>query len=226
MTRTPDRSRALDALATAMTPPVQAVQDALPEAPLTSPALAALASTLDAMHGRMVLLHPGTPSSFAELRTLSYAAALARAASVHGYPRPALELLGAQAGAIPNARTSDPVTAKRAGEEAHLTPRATNHLGRLLVAIWQLGDATSEQAAAMAGIPLTAEYAKRVSVLERLGYVRPWYDGAGDLVVRKGRAGRERQVYVCTDDGRVFAARLVEEVALETYRAERGPSTD
>lgn len=204
------RPRALAALREAMADGV--VYRALDAAPSSDrrPSSAALWS----IHERLAVLysravHGGVVVEGSVSDVLLAASHLALAAAQHGYPRPALEALGAQASAVPNARTSDPVTSKRAGDEAHVTPTATNHLGRLLVALLELGNGTSEDAATHAGIPLTAEYAKRVSVLERLGYVRPMTDEVtGAVVTRKGRAGRDRQVYHLTDDGYTYALAL------------------
>lgn len=208
--------------------PTRARQDAFAVEALTSrPALAALADRLEAAHADLLLggqndAHRSSVGLRA-LEDIRRAADLARAAAVHGYPRPALEALGSEADRLPTARTADPVTSHDARP-----PQATrrNHLGKLLVGFFAYelseryawGDdvtddddvdvtLTSEELAARVGL-LHAEYAKRCSDLKALGYIRVAKDANGHDRTRRGAAGPQRLVFELTADGRRKAEEL------------------
>lgn len=202
--------------------PTRARQDAIAVEALTSrPALEALADRLEAAHAAAMLEVPQDAAWAFRTADLRATADLARAAAVHGYPRPALEALGSEADRLPTARTADPVTSHDARP-----PQATrrNHLGKLLVGFLMYERAqsrehpawdddgvdetlTSEELAARVGL-LHAEYAKRCSDLKALGYIRVAQDSNGHDRTRRGAAGPQRLVFELTADGRRKAEEL------------------
>lgn len=133
----------------------------------------------------------------------------------------------------PAARTADPSTSHAAAASVTGTPTARNHMGRLLLAFlrderaseaqergdeaagvpddvrpqYSRGALTSEEAAAMTlPRPLTgAEFAKRCSDLQALGYLQVAKDADGHERTRQGRSGRQRLVFELTPAGRALA---------------------
>jgi hypothetical protein len=209
--------------------PQRIAQDAIAvEALTTRPQLEALAQRLEEAHAALML---GERSLYRDAHEdIRRAADVVRAAAVHGYPRPALEQLGARAEGTPTARSADPATSHDAGASVSGTPTRRNHLGRMLVGflvferhVQLMQDAqnahgsnvgapydhtlTSEELAHRVGLE-HAEYAKRMSDLTALGYVRVALDDDGHERTRRGASGRQRLVFELTDDGRRLAAEL------------------
>lgn len=118
----------------------------------------------------------------------------------------------------PAARTSDPSTSHQAAAGVTGTPTARNHMGRLLLAFLRLEriaaaeteymdvTLTSEEAARTAIPSLErAEFAKRCSDLQALGYLQVARDVDGHERTRQGRSGRQRLVFELTPAGRALA---------------------
>lgn len=217
--------------------PQRIAQDALAvEEVTTRPMLDALAERLEHTHAGLLLggqsVERRSHVGLSALEDIRRAATLARDAARYGYPRPALEQLGAQAGHLPAARSTDPTTARDSGERTRSTPSARNHLGKLLVGLLMYeheevrreretsidegrdldmdrvdGALTSEEVAHRVGLG-GAEFAKRCSDLLALGYIRVAQDTHGHDRTRRGDSGRQRLVFELTDDGRVMASRI------------------
>jgi hypothetical protein len=82
-----------------------------------------------------------------------------------------------------------------------------NHRGRLLKAYSVLGQdhlgLTDEEAAHIAGMPVTSCWWKRCGELRKMGYIAPVPEEDADTyVVRKGAAGVARMVCAITPEGR------------------------
>jgi hypothetical protein len=198
--------------------PRHIAQDALAVEAVTSrPQLEALAERLEDLHANALLGVGHVELTVSQMDDLRRATAVVLAAARYGYPRPALEQLGAQAGHLPGARSSDPHTARDAAVEVSGRPSTRNQLGRLLVAfrIRETGSMpddpamTSEEAATRAGISLSSEFAKRCSDLTLLGYIKVAQDDDGHDRTRKGRSGLQRLVFELTEDGRRLADDLI-----------------
>jgi hypothetical protein len=129
-----------------------------------------------------------------------------------GTPRPVTAGLGLWE-EQPKARASDPATSHDAAESARLSVRTGSARARLLLAHyeqWQdeveplapLVGLMDEEAAVLAGLPLTSEYATRCSELVNAGYLE-----TTDRT-RNGSSGQARVVRVITDAGREVARGL------------------
>jgi hypothetical protein len=210
---------ALDALrdALAAEQPTSARQDALHLDALTSrPALEALAGYAERLLAA-TQLDRGAQAATIGVERLGQLASLARAAAVHGYPRPALEQLGRDADRLPSARTADPSTSHDARPPV---PRRGNMLAKLLVGFLAWERQESDRAVSKVDATLTSEelakrldvehteYAKRCSDLLALGYIRVARDDDGHERTRRGDSGRQRLVFELTDDGRRKAQEL------------------
>lgn len=212
---TPRRLTRSEALRQALTTPTQDAMPATEHEPGRA-VLERLADHLAELHTTATMdgrLTCGT----SVLHTLNDAAALARAAAEHGWPRPEAARVAEVARQSPASRLTDPATSKAAGAYKMREPSHGNHLGRLLIAFleWDEQDAgpgvdglTAEEAAVRAGLPLTSEFAKRCSELRDGGYIEHMTDAHGVEITRPGASGRARLTWELTTAGGEAARRI------------------